>query len=703
MATWKKVIVSGSAAELLNVTSSAILVNTSFNVGTNQQITTLQATTFLTGSFTGSFTGALTGTASFATTAQTASYVLQAVSASFATLAQTSNTASYVVTAQTASYVVQAVSASFASTASYVNTLNQNVTINGAATNSLLVKGSAATGNTTALIIQNSNTSASFVVLNNGTAYSNGSGFGELNTAFGSGSLSSNNAAAINNSAFGRDALKTNSTGNNNSAFGTNALKLTTAAGNSAFGTNALAANSNGNNNTAVGKTALYSLSGVNDGNTAVGGSALYALTSGDNNIAIGLSALSVLTSGNSNTIIGANAAVAQTSGNSNTIIGVNAAGTNISGASNFIGGDNAGYSVKGSNNVILGSSAGYSTTGSSNVFLGSSAGYSEGNSNKLYIANSNTSTPLIGGDFTNNKVGINKAVTALNYNFDVSGSGNFSQGLTVTGSLIAPAITGSLQGTASWASNAVTASYALNANADLAVSGSTGNGSIDLMTQAFNILGTANEVETNMSSQTLTIGLPDNVILTGDLTLGGNDIKASDGTTAITTTPTLGDVTIAGDLQINGNDIKSSTGGTVFTLSGANVTAPGNLTVTGDLTVAGTASFTNVDNLTIKDKFILINSGSTALADSGWVTQYNAAGSGSAFYLEAGSTGTYGRFAVVYDVIGTSTALTVDEFVVSAKTSAVAPTAAPTWGGSSNGYGNIHVDSVTGNIFIYS
>jgi hypothetical protein len=46
MAEWKKVVVSGSAAILSQV-----------NVGANQQITTSQTTTFLTGSFTGSFSG----------------------------------------------------------------------------------------------------------------------------------------------------------------------------------------------------------------------------------------------------------------------------------------------------------------------------------------------------------------------------------------------------------------------------------------------------------------------------------------------------------------------------------------------------------------------------------------------------------------------------------------------------------------------
>jgi hypothetical protein len=131
------------------------------------------------------------------------------------------------------------------------------------------------------------------------------------------------------------------------------------------------------------------------------------------------------------------------------------------------------------------------------------------------------------------------------------------------------------------------------------------------------------------------------------------------------------------------------------------------NLTVTGNLAVAGTASFTNTDNLTIRDKFILINSGSTTLADSGWITQYNAAGSGSAFFLEAGTAGNagpYGRFAVAYDVTGISTAPTVDEYVNTTKIGATTaiPSAAPTWGGSTNGIGNTYVTS-DGQIYIYA
>jgi len=56
--------------------------------------------------------------------ASTASYILEAVSASYATLAQTANTASFVQTAQTASYVLQAVSSSYATTSSYASSGN---------------------------------------------------------------------------------------------------------------------------------------------------------------------------------------------------------------------------------------------------------------------------------------------------------------------------------------------------------------------------------------------------------------------------------------------------------------------------------------------------------------------------------------------------------------------------------------------------
>ena len=149
-------------------------------------------------------------------------------------------------------------------------------------------------------------------------------------------------------------------------------------------------------------------------------------------------------------------------------------------------------------------------------------------------------------------------------------------------------------------------------------------------------------------------------------------------------------------------------------TISAGGLTVTGNalfnndLSVLGNLSVAGTASFYNTDNLNIRDKFILINSGSTTFGDSGIIVQSGSAGSGSALFNKngAGTTfGTYGRWAVAGDVVGTSTSVTADEFVVTAKvaTNTAPGTTAPTWGGASNGSGNMWIKNDTGDIYIYA
>jgi len=188
------------------------------------------------------------------------------------------------------------------------------------------------------------------------------------------------------------------------------------------------------------------------------------------------------------------------------------------------------------------------------------------------------------------------------------------------------------------------------------------------------------------INAKGLTTGITTAAVIAPAGTLSGATLASNVLASSLTSVGTLAGLTATGTAAL-----------TTLTVSGE-------ATVTGNLSVAGTASFTNADNLNIKDKFILINSGSSVLADSGLVTQYNAAGSGSAFYLEASSAGTFGRFAVAYDVIGTSTSLTPDEFVVTARISASAdiPTN-PTWGGSSNGSGNMFINSLTGDVYIYS
>jgi len=128
-----------------------------------------------------------------------------------------------------------------------------------------------------------------------------------------------------------------------------------------------------------------------------------------------------------------------------------------------------------------------------------------------------------------------------------------------------------------------------------------------------------------------------------------------------------------------------------------------GNATITGDLTVAGTASFNNTTSLLIADKFVLLASGSTSLTDGGIIIQNAAGGIGTAFFVEASSTGTYGRFAVTGSLFAGASSATADEFMVTVKQAAGIPVAAPTYGDTGNGYGNMYINSSTSDIFIYA
>ena len=85
-------------------------------------------------------------------------------------------------------------------------------------------------------------------------------------------------------------------------------------------------------------------------------------------------------------------------------------AGRGASGDRNVYIGDDSGRGITGGDNVILGDhSSSVARSVSASVFIGKNSGDQETTSNKLYIANSNTTTPLIYGDFNDGYVTINK------------------------------------------------------------------------------------------------------------------------------------------------------------------------------------------------------------------------------------------------------------------------------------------------------
>lgn len=141
--------------------------------------------------------------------------------------------------------------------------------------------------------------------------------------------------------------------------------------------------------------------------NTAFGYRALAStLAAGVDNTAIGSQALSNNSSGFANVALGRDALVFNVGGYRNMAVGSFALKNNLNGYENVAIGNGSLFNNEGSLNIAIGSLAGVGKTGNGNVYLGAGAGQSGGGgsataeSNKLYIANSNTTTPLIGGDF---------------------------------------------------------------------------------------------------------------------------------------------------------------------------------------------------------------------------------------------------------------------------------------------------------------
>lgn len=143
----------------------------------------------------------------------------------------------------------------------------------------------------------------------------------------------------------------------------------------------------------------------------------------GEYNTLIGYTSGRSLTSGHRNTFIGSLAGLVTTTGVENVFLGVSTGADNQKGSYNTFIGRYAGKEmVSGNNNVFLGFRTGYHNNGSNNVFIGSKAGEKETGSNKFYLDNSNTSTPLLYGNFSTNQLGINTNNIPSGYAFAIKG-----------------------------------------------------------------------------------------------------------------------------------------------------------------------------------------------------------------------------------------------------------------------------------------
>jgi len=267
----------------------------------------------------------------------------------------------------------------------------------------------------------NTNTAIGYESLKNITT-------GGGNTAIGNVALK-NNTIGSQNTSIGNSSMVSNTEGNYNVATGVSSLYgNTTGNRNTANGHSALSSNQSGDNNTAIGYQALKSNT-IGYSNVANGYNVLKTNTTGYLNTGNGYNALELNTEGFHNTADGVYALNSNTTGETNTAIGSNALRFNTIGNNNTANGMRTLYSnTTGNNNTGLGTDALFSnTTGSGNVALGFEAGKNELGSNKLYIENSNSSFPLIWGDFANDEVKING-------DFEVTGSVALGSNTTANG-----------------------------------------------------------------------------------------------------------------------------------------------------------------------------------------------------------------------------------------------------------------------------
>ena len=258
---------------------------------------------------------------------------------------------------------------------------------------------------------------------------------------------------ANNNVFIGNDCGYSNTTGNVNVFIGYAAGRSnTTGSGNMYLGNGSGHFSIDGESNVFIGERAGYNNISGSD-NVFIGYLAGMKGTDTWGNVCIGFQSGQELTLAYSNVFVGENTGRKTTWGEGNVFVGNQAGESNVTGSWNvhigtgagqyadaddnifigfgsgyrtttgntnvFLGNQSGTNNLTGGNNVYIGNGAGYiNTAGSGNVFIGKGAGWNEAGSNKLYIDNSNTTTPLIYGDFNTDNLTINGNLSAASTYF---------------------------------------------------------------------------------------------------------------------------------------------------------------------------------------------------------------------------------------------------------------------------------------------
>ena len=258
--------------------------------------------------------------------------------------------------------------------------------------------------------------------------------------------------------------------------------------------------------------------------------------------------------------------------------------------------------------------------------------------------------------------------------------------------------LTASYATTASFVTQAVSSSYALSSSnaqtASFVQTAQTASYVLQAVSASFATLAqTANTASYVITAQTASYVNGNIFTSTNPATSASYAASVNNLTNAITNNADNRILTATNTGTINGES-NLSFDGVTNTLS-----VTGNAVITNNLIVQGTASFQNTTNLEVADRFVLFASGSTSTGDGGIVVQQGTQNVGELFAYE----NSVNRWGFTSSFNASSPTYTAAAYITTTEFAAANPTAAPTYGSSSFGFGNIYVNSNTGDIFIYA
>ena len=183
---------------------------------------------------------------------------------------------------------------------------------------------------------------------------------------------------------------------------------------------------------------------------------------------------------------------------------------------------------------------------------------------NSMMAANSVDSDQYVDGSIDTAHIG-NDQVTQAKIADDAVGADQLAASAVVFGSLAGALVQTSGESFSDDDTSIMTSAAindrieALITAEDLDFAGDSGTGAVDLNSQSLTIAGTANEIETSASGQTITVGLPDNVTVGGNFAVTGNLTVNGTTTTVNSTTTTVDDpiFTVGGDSAPGSDDNK--------------------------------------------------------------------------------------------------------------------------------------------------